>query len=129
MSIRIDPPEGEIQFHASIDRETLGRISIRLPADGSLSALDVVALYGPPCGVTIYGQLRKFILRYPTVSLTTQQNQNGLRLNTPITYVEFKDPAHQRQFGIQPCTEQPTFGSANRPWKGFGSVQRYLASQ
>jgi len=129
--IPFDPPDGEIRLYPSRSDDTLGRILIRVPKDGSLSVSDIVRLYGAPCGVTIYPQMGKFMLRYPSVRFTTPSSQGALRPETPIVLVEFDDPFYTREVRSASCSEtcvgqypEP----ANRRWYGFGSIQRYLTN-
>ncbi len=129
-SISVDPNEVEIRAYPSPRRESVGRITIQLPDDGSLSMRDVFVLYGRPCAVTIHPELRRFILRYPAARFSSEHNQDALTANTPIVFVEFSAPAHQTNAGAQPCLERPTtpgLETANRHWLGFTSLERYLA--
>ncbi len=128
--IIFEPPDGEIHIFPTPDGKLLGRIRIRLPDDGSLSAGMIVGLYGPPCGVTLHPQSAKFILHYPTVRFVTPPRRNALRLYTPLVGVEFSPSSGQKNTGEMPCVEHPAASDREviaRPWFGFTTAQQYLA--
>lgn len=132
VSYSFDTPNGNIWLYESVNEGVLGRILIQVPENDAISAGSIVRLYGPPCRVTVFLKAQKFSLRYPKVRFVTQPYQHALRTNTPVILIEFGDPVQLLQMGAPSCMAErtmPDVEAADRPWRGFASLQRYLAAQ
>lgn len=124
--IVFDPPDGRIRLFRSPDNETLERIRIRLPEDGSLWIGDVIEVFGQPCGIRVDTSSFALTLQYLNARFVSQRNQPAVRPDTSIVHVEITSVPDTLSCIRAPGVEQSLNG--DRHWLGFASIERYLGT-
>ncbi|MCC7450864.1 MAG: hypothetical protein IT324_25845 [Anaerolineae bacterium] len=121
----------------SFDREMLETIFLPLPADTSLTAGDIVQLYGIPCHVDIdfYGKSAQFTLAYPRLRAQLDTEVERLHTDTRVHYLFLSSPtSYSPGLTSDPCAPHVISSTVartptvRRPWHGFTTLYYYLTT-
>lgn len=117
----------EVQLFPSVNGVTVGRIYVNL--DRALDAGWIVQRFGKPCGVSIYFEARMVTLRYPFLLANIALEDERLQTDMPVSFIQFADPDFRLKKQPDLCVDTVTTRQVlNAPWRGFTSIQRYIAA-
>jgi hypothetical protein len=123
-----NPLSGGVWFYPSINGSAVGRIYIDVSANNFIPASWIVDRYGPPCGVSVYYDIDMAILRYPWLIVNLKPSNNRLAPDTPVTSIQFTDPAIHSRLQPDPCFDNVSgWKTATTEWMGFASLRRYTS--
>lgn len=118
-------PAGELGFFMSVDRVSLGQVSITL--EQPMQAAWIIQRFGAPCGVSIYWAMNIVTLRYPTLLANLQMIGSGLHLDDPVTSIHLSDPNFRMERQPDLCIDSVSPHAVhNTTWMGFAPFRRYL---
>jgi hypothetical protein len=117
-------PAGEFGFFPSVDRISLGRVSITLAEP--MQAGWIVQRFGAPCGVSIYWEMDIVTLRYPALLANVGLTGDGLHLSDPVTSIHLADPHFHLDRQPDLCLDSHSPHAVyNTVWMGFAPYRRY----
>jgi hypothetical protein len=121
---RVEPP-AELGFFPSVDKVSLGQVSINLQQP--MQAGWVIQRFGAPCGVSIYWEMNIVTLRYPALLANISMIGNGLHLTDPVTSIHLSDPHFHMERQPDLCIDSLSPHAVhNTVWMGFAPYRRYL---
>jgi hypothetical protein len=113
---QIDPPEAEIRLFPSKGGDKVGRIIVQLASTDSLTAGEVVALFGDPCRVEHAATAETVTLIYPHLMAKVTLSNGRLKLHSSVRYLWLHSEER-----VEECNgSNPNATTIYADWRGFG---------